>query len=99
MPHRRAPRSFATSVRVSFLVALGMSAAYACAAPPRATPPERTPTYREDVAPGVEPIDVKKESVDDPATAGGIPESASGGTSTGGGGGSLPSLATGGSAG
>lgn len=95
---RRAARSFVGPIRALSVLAFGMSAAYACAAPPRATPPERTPTYREDVAPGVERIEVKKTSVDDPAAPAPAEESASGGTSSGGGSG-LPSLATGGGAG
>ncbi len=96
MSPRRAPHSLVGSVRVLFVLTAGMSAAYACAAPPRATPPDRTPTYREDVAPGVAPIEVTKTSVDDPALPSEIEPEASGGASSGG---SVPSLATGGGAG
>jgi len=94
MSPRRASRSFAASVRVPFLLVVALGAAYACAAPPRATPPDRTPTYSEELAPGVTPIEVKKVSVDDPAAP--AEASASGGASSEG---SLPSLATGGGAG
>lgn len=46
---------------LSGLVTLG---AAGCATP--ATPPESTPVYAEEVAPGAEPIAVEKSSVDDP---------------------------------